>query len=87
MALSAGVPVIIRPAGGDMGENGARVAWAGVGLTLPRGVFGTRSLRAAVRRVLADGRFASRARALADWGQRHDGARRGAALVDRVLVR
>jgi UDP:flavonoid glycosyltransferase YjiC (YdhE family) len=87
MALSAGVPVIIRPAGADMGENGARVAWAGVGLMLPRGVFGTRSLRVAVRRVLADGRFASRARALADWSQKHDGARRGAALVDRVLVR
>ena len=87
MALSAGVPVIIRPAGADMGENGARVAWAGVGLMLPRGVFGTRSLRVAVRRVLADGRFASRARALADWSQRNDGARRGAALVDRVLVR
>ncbi len=87
MALSAGVPVIIRPAGADMGENGARVAWAGVGLMLPRGVFGTRSLRVAVRRVLADGRFASRARALADWSQRNDGARCGAALVDRVLVR
>ncbi len=87
MALSAGVPVIVRPAGGDMGENGARVAWAGVGLTLPRGVFGTRSLRVAVRRVLADARFASRARALADWSQSNDGARRGAELVDRVLLR
>ncbi|MGH2925617.1 MAG: glycosyltransferase [Solirubrobacterales bacterium] len=87
MALSAGVPVIIRPAGADMGENGARVAWAGVGLMLPRGVFGARSLRVAVRRVLADGRFASRAMALADWSQRHDGARRGAALIDRALVR
>ena len=56
-------------------------------MMLPRGVFGTRSLRVAVRRVLADGRFASRARALADWSHRNDGARRGAALVDQILVR
>jgi UDP:flavonoid glycosyltransferase YjiC (YdhE family) len=87
MALSAGVPVIIRPAGGDMGENGARVAWARVGLTLPRGVFGTRSLRVAVRRVLADDRFASRAGDLAEWSRGHDGARRGAELVERNLTR
>jgi UDP:flavonoid glycosyltransferase YjiC (YdhE family) len=85
MALSAGVPVIVRPAGADMGENGARVAWAGVGLMLPRGVFGRHSLRVAVRRVLADGRFASRARELAEWSHRNDGAARGAALVDRHL--
>jgi UDP:flavonoid glycosyltransferase YjiC (YdhE family) len=87
MALSAGVPVIIRPAGADMGENGARVAWAGVGLMVPRGVFGARSLRVAVRRVLAEGCFASRAGALADWGRRNDGAQRGAMLVDRDLTR
>ena len=85
--LAAGVPLVIRPAGGDMGENGARVAWAGVGVMLPRGVFGRASLRVAVRRVLGDPRFASRARALANWSRRNDGAHRGAELVERQLGR
>src|SRR5204862_3073689 len=35
-ALSCGVPVVACPAAGDMAENAARVAWAGVGVSLPR---------------------------------------------------
>ena len=82
-ALAEGVPLIVRPAGTDQGENGARVAWAGAGLMLPRGVFGRRSLRVAVRRVLGDDRFAGRARELAEWSRRNDGAERAAHLVER----
>jgi len=85
--LAAGIPLVIRPAGGDMGENGARVAWAGVGLMLPRGVFGPRSLRLAVRALLADGRFAARAGEIAAWSRRNDGAVRGAELVERQVSR
>jgi MGT family glycosyltransferase len=85
-ALAAGAPLVVRPAGGDMGENGARVAWAGAGVMVPRGVFGRRSLRLAVRMVLADGRFAAQARALADWSRINDGALRGAELVERHLA-
>ena len=39
-ALSEGVPLVVCPAGGDMGENGARVAWSGAGLMLPWGLLG-----------------------------------------------
>ena len=85
--LAAGIPLVIRPAGGDMGENGARVAWAGVGLMLPRGVFGPRSLRLAVRALLADGRFAARAGEIAAWSRRNNGAVRGAELVERQVSR
>jgi UDP:flavonoid glycosyltransferase YjiC (YdhE family) len=86
-SLAEGVPLVIRPAGADMGENGARVTWAGVGLMLPRGVFGRHSLRAAVRKVLAEEGFATRARALARWSRRNDGAEHGAELVDGHLGR
>jgi UDP:flavonoid glycosyltransferase YjiC (YdhE family) len=64
-ALSAGVPVICSPAGGDMAENAVRAAWAGVGLSLPRRLTTVSTVRLAVRRLLADKRFARRAAALA----------------------
>ncbi len=35
-ALSLGAPLLVCPAVGDMSENGARVAWSGAGLSLPR---------------------------------------------------
>jgi UDP:flavonoid glycosyltransferase YjiC (YdhE family) len=82
-ALSEGVPLVVCPAGGDMGENGARVAWTGAGLMLPWGLLGPGPLRWAVRRVLADDRFADRARRIADWGRHNDGATRGAELLER----
>lgn len=66
-----------------MGENGARVAWTRTGLTIPRPLFGPASVRAAVRRVLADESFRERAQALAAWSREHDGADLGADLVER----
>jgi UDP:flavonoid glycosyltransferase YjiC (YdhE family) len=81
-ALVAGVPLVVSPAGGDMRENAARVAWTGAGMMVPRPLLGARSLRWAVRRVLADPSFSSRARALADWARDNDGAARGAELVE-----
>jgi UDP:flavonoid glycosyltransferase YjiC (YdhE family) len=73
-ALAAGVPVVACPAAGDMAENAARVRWAGVGVSLPRRFVTPRGVRTAVRRVLADPRYASGARRLGDWAERHDGA-------------
>jgi UDP:flavonoid glycosyltransferase YjiC (YdhE family) len=82
-ALSEGVPLVVCPAGGDMGENGARVAWTGAGLMLPWRLLGPGPLRWAVRRVLADGRFAERARRIAGWARDHDGPALGAELLER----
>jgi len=81
-ALCAGVPVLCCPAVGDMTENGARVGWAGVGLALPWRLLGRGSLRVAVRRVLGDPTFLERARQIAAWAEEHDGAARGAELVE-----
>lgn len=82
-ALSEGVPLVVCPAGGDMGENGARVAWTGAGLMLPRALLGPGSLRWTIRRILADDSFADRARRIAAWGRQNDGAAGGAELLER----
>jgi MGT family glycosyltransferase len=81
-ALGAGTPVLVCPAVGDMAENGARVGWAGVGLALPWRLLGERTLRVAVRRLLGDPGFTARAAGVASWARSHDGAARGAELVE-----
>ena len=86
-ALGAGVPVLCCPAVGDMSENGARVGWASVGLALPWRLLGRGSLRVAVRRLLSDLTFRERAREIARWGEAHDGAEKGAELVEEFAAR
>jgi MGT family glycosyltransferase len=81
-ALAWGVPVLVRPSGGDMAENGARAAWAGAGLVLPGRLLRPGPLRWAVRRMLAEPGFAERARRIAAWTRGNDGAARGADLVE-----
>jgi UDP:flavonoid glycosyltransferase YjiC (YdhE family) len=73
-SLSCGVPVIACPAGGDMGENAARIAWAGAGVRLPRRLVSARGIRLAVRRILAEPEIAERAGSFRAWSERHDGA-------------
>jgi UDP:flavonoid glycosyltransferase YjiC (YdhE family) len=73
-SLASGVPLVACPAAGDMGENASRIAWAGVGVPLPRRLVTSRGVRLAVRRVLADPGYGARARGLADWHRRHEGA-------------
>jgi UDP:flavonoid glycosyltransferase YjiC (YdhE family) len=86
-ALGTGAPLLCCPRGGDMAENGARVAWAGAGLMLPWRLLGGTTLRLAVRRVLADRRVAERAERIAAWARGNDGAERGAELVEALAQR
>jgi UDP:flavonoid glycosyltransferase YjiC (YdhE family) len=86
-ALGHGVPVLCCPAAGDMAENGARVAWAGVGLSLPWRLVGERTLRVAVRRMLGDGSLRARAGEIAVWAASHDGAAAGALLVESFATK
>jgi UDP:flavonoid glycosyltransferase YjiC (YdhE family) len=81
-ALAAGAPLLVCPAVGDMAENGARVAWSGTGVTLPRRLLSRRGVRLATRRLLADARYGVRARELAAWAEANDGAARAAELVE-----
>ena len=80
-ALAAGVPVLCCPHEGDMAENSARVAWAGVGLMLPWRLLASGPVRWATRRMLADPGFASLAAKIATWSADKPGSERGAELV------
>jgi UDP:flavonoid glycosyltransferase YjiC (YdhE family) len=83
-ALGAGTPVLISPIIGDMSETAMRVSWAKVGLSVPWRLCRPSPLRWAARRILSDHSFAARALALAAWSRDHDGAERGAQLVEEL---
>jgi UDP:flavonoid glycosyltransferase YjiC (YdhE family) len=83
-ALAAGTPLLISPFIGDMSETAMRVSWAKVGLALPWRLCRPSPLRWAARRILGDPSFAARASELAAWAQKHDGAERGAELVEQL---
>jgi len=83
-ALGAGAPVLICPIIGDMSETAMRVDWAGCGLSLPWRLCRPTPLRWAAQRLLADRSFAARAGELAGWSREHDGAERGAELVEQL---
>jgi MGT family glycosyltransferase len=83
-ALGAGTPVLCCPVGGDMTENGARAQWAAAGLMLPWRLTRTGPMRVAVRRVLADASFTAHAGEIAAWALEHDGAWRGAELIEEL---
>jgi UDP:flavonoid glycosyltransferase YjiC (YdhE family) len=80
-ALASGVPVVACPHAGDMAENAARIRWAGAGVSLPRRFNTSRGVRLALRRVLDEPGYTTRARELGDWAARNDGA---AAAADAL---
>jgi UDP:flavonoid glycosyltransferase YjiC (YdhE family) len=86
-ALGAGTPLLISPIVGDMSETAMRVAWAGAGLSLPWRLCRPAPLRWAARRLLAEPSFTQRAAEIAAWGREHDGAARGAELVEALARR
>jgi UDP:flavonoid glycosyltransferase YjiC (YdhE family) len=83
-ALGAGTPLLVCPLIGDMSETAMRVAWAKVGLSLPWRLCRPAPLRWAARRLLSDPSFVERAGELAAWSREHDGATRGAELVEQL---
>jgi UDP:flavonoid glycosyltransferase YjiC (YdhE family) len=85
-ALACGAPVLSCGSAGDMAENGARIAWAGVGLALPRRLARAGPVRWATRRILGDTGFSARALEVAAWSAENDGAERGAELVEALAA-
>jgi UDP:flavonoid glycosyltransferase YjiC (YdhE family) len=81
-ALAEGVPVLVSPAMPDDAEHGARVAWSGAGLMIPKPLLSTASLRSASRVLLGEPKFGERARAIAAAGGTQGGPARAAALVE-----
>jgi UDP:flavonoid glycosyltransferase YjiC (YdhE family) len=86
-ALACGTPVLAVPRGGDMPENGARLAWSGAGRRLPWPLLSPATLRWSVRRALADPLLAARAAELAAWAAANDAAASAADLVERLVTR
>jgi UDP:flavonoid glycosyltransferase YjiC (YdhE family) len=83
-ALGAGTPVLVCPITGDMSETAMRIAWAGAGLSVPWRLCRPGPLRWTARRLLGDPSFSNRAATLAAWSHEHDGAERGAELVEQL---
>jgi UDP:flavonoid glycosyltransferase YjiC (YdhE family) len=81
-SLACGCPVLVVPHSGDMGENAARVGWAGAGIRLPWRFLAAAPIRLAVNMALERPRLRQRARELAQWAGRRDGAANAAALVE-----
>jgi UDP:flavonoid glycosyltransferase YjiC (YdhE family) len=83
-ALSCGTVPVIVPAAGDMNENAARVAWAGLGVRLPRRFATPRAVRLAVAQALADPGLRERVRALASSPVATGGPTRAAELLESL---
>jgi UDP:flavonoid glycosyltransferase YjiC (YdhE family) len=82
-ALASGCAVVAVPAGGDMNEIAARVAWAGVGVRIPRRLCRPTPVRLAVQRAVSESRVRARARELAAWAAANDAGARASALIER----
>ena len=86
-ALAHGVPVVAAGGSEDKPEIAARVAWSGLGLDLRTGRPTPRAVRRAVRRVLDEPGFRTRARELSAQAAQYDGPARGAALIEALIGR
>jgi MGT family glycosyltransferase len=84
-AVSTGVPLVVAGSTEDKPEVAARVAWSGAGVDLKTGTPSATMLRNAVRVLLRDGRYLSRARELEVAFAQRDGVAEIAALVDEVV--
>jgi UDP:flavonoid glycosyltransferase YjiC (YdhE family) len=83
-ALAAGKPLLVCPSVGDMGENAARVAWSGTGLSIPRRLLSQRAIRLATRRLLSEKRFGAKSGEIEAWSAAHDGPAAAADLVEEA---
>ncbi|HVE67617.1 MAG TPA: nucleotide disphospho-sugar-binding domain-containing protein [Solirubrobacteraceae bacterium] len=83
-ALASACAVVAVPAAGDMNENAARIAWAGLGTRVPNRFATPRGIRLAVERCLADPAIARRTAALAAWLEANDPADRAADAVEAL---
>jgi MGT family glycosyltransferase len=84
-ALATGVPLVVAGNTEDKPEVAARVAWSGAGIDLRTGTPTAKAVRNAVRDVLGDGRYLSRARELEVAYAQRCGVAEIAALIDEVV--
>jgi UDP:flavonoid glycosyltransferase YjiC (YdhE family) len=85
LALAHGIPVIAAGGSEDKPEVAARVAWTGAGLDLRTATPSPARLRAAVRTVLREPRYAENARRIQDETAGYDAAKLAVEAIERVL--
>jgi UDP:flavonoid glycosyltransferase YjiC (YdhE family) len=81
MSLAYGVPLVVAGMSEDKMEVNARVAWSGAGVSLNTHSPRPEKIRAAVRTVLADATYRSRAQQLSQAYAQYPGAPRAAEVV------
>jgi UDP:flavonoid glycosyltransferase YjiC (YdhE family) len=83
-ALSHGIPLLV--AGGDLDkpEIAARVAWSGAGVDLGTGKPSERQIASALARILAEPRFAERARSIATQLRELGGPSKTVDLIEEL---
>lgn len=86
-ALTEGVPMVTVPVTNEQPGIAARVAWVGAGEMIPRSRFSLDTLRAAVRRVLADPSFKTASLRVSDSIRKAGGATRAAELIEEKIPR
>lgn len=84
-ALTAGVPLVVVPTTWDKPDNAQRVVEAGVGIRLSPRRCTPERLRAAVKRVLSEPRYAAAARRVADRLQAAPGPAGAAQLLETLI--
>ena len=85
-ALRAGRPMLVVPWSHDQPDNADRVQRLGVGLTLTRARYDGRSAASALRRLLEEPGFASRAELVGQRVRAEDGANAWCDAFERCLI-
>ncbi|WP_232547984.1 glycosyltransferase [Propioniciclava soli] len=85
MALAHGVPVVQAGVTEEKSDIGARVAWSGAGVRLGTSRPSARAVRRAVRRVLEDPQYATRAAVLQEEFARYDSGQLAITLLEDLI--
>ncbi len=86
-ALTSGAAVVICPASGDQYENAARARWAGVGVAVPHRFISSRTIGAAVEKVITRPEMTARAAQFAAWAADNDAAEVAANEIEAFAAR
>lgn len=84
MALAQGVPLVVAGQTEEKPEIAARVEWAGVGLNLRTRTPTPKQIKDAVKTLLTDSRYRSRARQFQTKMQHYDAATIAATLLEQL---
>ena len=86
MALAYGVFLVAAGQSEDKPEVCARIEWTGVGINLKTGKPSQQQIRSAVRKLLADHRYKTRAKDFQTAIRQYDAPRLAATLLEQLAA-